>query len=126
MGYTISDLEYAMTCQAMVSDLGELIMNMGDAIKKQDYDGLYQSIGEYIVEVKKLDEKFTAMKPSAVMRFHQKSFRELMDAHKRLSWLLYKTPTMNLPRHTKALNLAIDDIAKASEKVTVATKSPAM
>ena len=106
-----NDNEYALVCQSMVTILGIFIEKTGKALSQvgnaillkepfddageaykaigNDADMYYEAIGDYIGEVKKIDEKFRSLKPSERMRFHQKSFRNLIDAHKRLSWIFY-------------------------------------
>jgi len=115
------DLEYALLCQSMVSDLGKRITAIGEALEIPNVDAAYKEIGAYIGEVKRLDDKFSRIKPSERMRFHHKSFRAVMDAHLRLAWLLFSSKITTLALDDRALNLALDDLKKVTDKVTVGT-----
>ena len=117
------DLEYASICQSMVGDLGKLTMNLGAAMELLNVDKMFKAIGEYIGEVKKLDEKFSLIEPSEIMRFYQKDFRELMDSHLKLSSVLYYSRISTGQACGGAIAAAVENIGKAAAKVTVATKN---
>jgi len=117
--YNEKDLAYALLCQAMFTDLWPLLDKLGETLKLGNLDDAYMAAGAYIGRVKLLEDKFKHLKPSKIMlRLQHKSFSALLEAHHRLSWLLYSCEITNLALHPKALNLALDDINKAVSRVS--------
>lgn len=99
------------------------MVNMGTAMESLDVDKTFKAIGEYIGEVKKLDEKFSLLVPSEKMRFYQKDFRDLMDSHLKLSSVLYYSRISTGQAAGVAISAAIEDVTKAANKVIVGEKN---